>query len=116
MSEPEPDFSEPPWEQPGAVRRDCDIARGRDLYALAGLSVVLSAFAMCGGFAGIIALPLSVWIWITACQDLRTTHSELGPDGEARTVRARHNATQAVALSAAWLIVWGMVWFQILVK
>ena len=114
MSEPE--FSDRPWEQPGGVRRDCDVGRGRDLHALAGLGVVLGVFAMCGGFTGIIALPLSLWIWITACQDLTTTRSELGPDGEARTVRARDNAVVAVAISAASLGLWGMLWFQILVK
>src|SRR5690348_3851263 len=87
--EPEPD-SPRPWEQPGAVRRDCEPHRGPLLSRLAVVSVLLGLASLCFVPVGLVAVPLAVGVWCTASGDLaRMDAGLMDPEGRRLTEQAR---------------------------
>ena len=61
----------PPWERPGAVRRDCEPHRGDVLSWLGKASRVLSLFSCRCFFPCLLGFPLGLTTWLLARQDLQ---------------------------------------------
>ena len=100
----------PPWERPGAVRRDCEPHRGRLVLKLADAGLLLGALSLCLGFAALLALACGAAAWVLASRDLRRMRSGLmDPRGQADTARGRTRARAGLALGLYAAIVWG--WF-----
>ena len=93
---------ERPWEQPAAVRRDCEPHRGVLLRALGGASVVLVALTMVLVVPGLLAVPFSVSVLVAARRDLRKMAAGVmdpagscQPTSPARMVTVRGSASAA---------------------
>ena len=71
----EDEAGHPPWEQPGAVRRDCEPERGGLIVTLGIIGLVCSvpAFGCCffGSIFSIIGLSVSIPAWVLGQKDLR---------------------------------------------
>jgi hypothetical protein len=139
MTPPEPDDAgDPrPWEDPGAVRRDCEPHRGPALRLVGrlGLALGVASAALTGfwflGLAyaphdptvtvlGVAALALAVgaWgfaggVWWACSRDLALMGAgRMDPAGRAQTVAARLGAAAVLAvplvgLVGGLLLVWG---------
>jgi hypothetical protein len=85
-----------PWEQPGAVRRDCEPHRGHFLKVLGQVSFGFAGFALCAMPAGLIALILGVIVLFSSTRDLRAMDAgRMDPTGR----EVIHNAQEWVVLS-----------------
>jgi ABC-type Fe3+ transport system permease subunit len=83
-----------PWEQPGAVRRDCAPHRGRLLNGLATTAVILFLLPP-------VALLLGSWVLVEAGRDLRLMEAGLmDPAGIPYTRQARLAALGAALVGA----------------
>ena len=103
MSQPFREDSRP-WEQPGAVRRDCEPHRRHLLRWLAGASMLCAWLTLLFWVPGFVGLALGVIVWVLADRDLAAMRSGLqDPDGRRDTQEARAYAIPAVAISAAAL-------------
>ena len=100
----------PPWERPGAVRRDCEPHRGQLVLKLADAGLLLGALALCLGFVALLALALGAAAWVLASRDLRRMRSGLmDPRGRADTARGRTRGRAGLALGLYAAVLWG--WF-----
>jgi hypothetical protein len=107
-----PDDDDRPWEQPGAVRRDCEPHRGDVLLSFGRVSLVVGLLGFVLGLTTLVALPLGVVIDVLAWRDLRRIRAgEMDPRGEGTVRRAQRVAEWAIALNVAaallWLVVFG---------
>jgi len=80
----------PPWEQPGALRRDVTPHRGPLLLVLGILSIVFVPMAMCCGVIGIAfalaGVGLGTSAWVMGHRDLRKMRqNQLDPRGKGLT-------------------------------
>jgi hypothetical protein len=66
-----PDDAPPPWEQPGAVRRDVEPHRGGLLRALGVTSLIFGGLAPVLVVTALVAFPLGAAVWVIARRDLR---------------------------------------------
>jgi hypothetical protein len=109
-SEPEhPD--ERPWEQQGAVRRDCEPHRAEFLLTLAYISVFFAFVSLCCWILAPISLGLGILVWAMAARDLALMHRGLlDPRGKERTAQAKHNAQAAILVTAVFATFWVRVW------
>jgi hypothetical protein len=99
-----------PWEQPGALRRDCEPHRGRLLlklgaaaYALGVVSAILFCLAP-------LAVLLGAGAWGLAVRDL--TKMEAGvmdPGGRGQAEKGRRLGCLGLVAAVAGLCVWGSV-------
>jgi hypothetical protein len=98
MSDPDrPPAEEPntarPWEEPGAVRRDCEPHRGDYLAVLGTVSIVMSlAGSVLSLLVVLIGIGLGVAVVVMAGQDLekmRTGVMDSGGEGLVKTARRR---------------------------
>jgi hypothetical protein len=105
----------PPWELPGAFRRDCEPHRGPLLRRLGVLTVYLDLFGVVFPPAVLPALPLGVAVWVMACRDLAGMRlGRVDPRGEVDARQARRDAICGVLIplltgqvfSLVWLVVW----------
>jgi hypothetical protein len=88
--------TERPWEQPGAIRRDCSPHRGPLLLALGTVAGVCGAFAVCLP-AVLVALPLGAAARRMAARDLEgMAAGRVDPEGRVPTERAHYWAGVAV--------------------
>lgn len=98
----------PPWEQPGAFRRDCEPHRAEMLGTMATASVVC-ALSGCftWGISGIVGVGLAVAICILARRDLKEMAAgRTDPAGEVATRLARRRSLRAVLFCVGvWLLV-----------
>jgi hypothetical protein len=93
----EPESDPRPWEQPGAVRRDCRPHRGPWLLMLSGLGLLLAPL--------LLALPLCAAGWVLAGRELIGMEAGLiDPEGEDAAVRARKLAFAGLLLALAALV------------
>ncbi len=98
----------PPWERPGAVRRDVEPYSGLWPRALGVLALTLCALSLCFGLTGLLGLPLAVAVWVLAGRDLaRMRAGALDPAGRAQAVQARRLAAPAIALAVFGLGFYG---------
>lgn len=103
------DESIPPWERPGYFRLDCEPHRGELLKVMASVSVAVSFLSICPltYIAVLLALPLSLSIWLLARHDLELMRKgKIDPNGEGLTDGARRLGfgafVAAVIVSAFW--------------
>ncbi len=102
------DEAAPPWERPGAVRRDVEPYSGLWLRALGVLALTLSALSLCFGATGLLGFPLAVAVWVLAGRDLaRMGAGTLDPAGRAEAMQARRLAAPAIALAVFGLGFYG---------
>ncbi len=95
-----------PWEQPGAVRRDCAPHRAELLSALGNTALVCSVLSPCGGAPALLSLPLAISVWALARGDLaRMGAGAMDSTGRRRTAAAKALACTGVVLSLPGLIV-----------
>jgi hypothetical protein len=101
----QPDASDPrPWQQPGAVRRDCEPHRGRLLRVLGIASLVIPfAGLFLSPLIGLVAgVSLGLTVWVLAGSDLAKMAAGLmDPDGQRATLSARRLGLAGVLVSLA---------------
>ncbi len=92
----------PPWEQPGAVRRDCEPHRGSQLLWLGRLSLWLVVLSLLlGAVVVLVAIPLAVAVLVMASRDrAKMRAGTMDPAGEAQTRKGGRYGTAALALCA----------------
>jgi hypothetical protein len=96
-----------PWEQIGAVRRDCEPHRGTFLNALATIGLIFSVLSCFGGLAAIFGLPMCITAWILAEQDLKKIRARImDPAGGRLVGGARLAAIDGVILSLGFGTLW----------
>jgi hypothetical protein len=102
MSEPPQPTEEDdrPWEQPGAVRRDCDPHRGPLLAILGAVSLTIGGLFACIPATSLIALPLAIVTYSLARRDLAQMRAgRMDPAGIWQTRRAQARAGFALGFS-----------------
>ncbi len=127
MDAEQPDDDDRPWEQPGAVRRDCEPHRGRALLALAQFPLclyvvwhVLSCARM--GFGpslpigsavlavidlavNLVGVGFGAWVYALTRRDLaRMAAGELDPRGHRQTVLAQICAWLGIVMGFAQVV------------
>jgi ribosomal protein S27E len=107
----------PPWEVPGAVRRDAERHRGPLLVQVANYSALLAVpalLSLCcplGLFAALLSLVLGVAVVGLASYDLRQMKRNLmEPTGIGLTRAARYTAWWGITLSLVSLLGAGVFW------
>jgi len=76
----------PPWEWPGAVRRDCEPHRGPLLLVLGTVSLIFGVLGFWLQFMALPDAPLGLVVWLLAWRDLRRMRAgRMDPDGETAT-------------------------------
>jgi hypothetical protein len=107
----------PPWELPGAVRRDCEPHRGLLLQRAARLVIALGAFGAVLFVPALLCFPLGAAVWRMARRDL--TLMRLGlmdPAGAADTRSAQADAVVGVLVPFfGWGLLAMMSWLLVLV-
>jgi hypothetical protein len=108
----------PPWEQPGAYRRDCASHRGELLELLGLASILLSC---CGfitlGVSALVGLPLGFLVmYLARCDLAQMKLGKMDPHGEPMTDGAWYQgccgalvALAALALGVVVLMAWAEV-------
>ncbi|MBY0523165.1 MAG: hypothetical protein K2R98_07185 [Gemmataceae bacterium] len=90
----------PPWEHPGAVRRDLTPHRAEGLFSLANVAAVLGFLNVCAFVPGIVSLAVAGMTIHMAKGDLQRMRQGLfDPSGEEQTTRALARADFAVLLT-----------------
>jgi hypothetical protein len=91
---------ERPWEEPGAVRRDCDPHRGLLLQLLGAVSLACGVLALCLWAPGVPGLYLGCLTWQFASKDhAKMQKGLMDPSGEADVERAKCCAACAIMFS-----------------
>jgi hypothetical protein len=95
----------PPWERPGAVRRDCEPDRGSLLWWLAKASLLLAVLSVYTCLPGFVGFPLGVATYLMARRDLAMMLAgTMDPQGETTTLRAKEDSILAVVLCLVSLL------------
>jgi hypothetical protein len=98
----------PPWERPGAARRDCEPDRSWLLKPLGKASLVLGTLSVCVVLPGVPGFAVGVTTCVLAQRDLaRMQKGLMDPAGEEATRRARGDAVEGIVLSLGSLAFWG---------
>jgi hypothetical protein len=99
----------PPWERPGAVRRDCEPDRNWLLGPLGGFSLACGAlsFLPCCFPVAVVGVPLGLTTWLLARRDLaRMRAGEMDRRGAKKTGQAvwegRFGLFSCLALGLYW--------------
>jgi hypothetical protein len=107
-------FFSRPWEQPGAVRRDCEPHRGSFLATLAFCSILC-------GFLGFLLIPAVAGVILAglgsrmAAVDLgKIENGLLDPDGKEETEIARHQFRVGLILNLVFLFLYAGLGFLLL--
>jgi hypothetical protein len=102
----------PPWQLPGAVRRDCEPHRVELFQRLSLITSLLAAAGVLLVVPGLLALALAVAVWLMARHDLALMRlGRVDPAGEADTRQARGEAVFAALLAPlAWAVIALIVW------
>jgi hypothetical protein len=87
----------PPWEQPGAVRRDCEPHRGDLLRVVGILSLWLGWLSFCFFPLSWLVVPVGLATWAVAPRDLLEMRAgRMDPQGEVETAEGKSKALIAV--------------------
>jgi hypothetical protein len=71
-----------PWEEPGAVRRDCEPHRTPYLHLLTGLTLMASILSACCPVFGLVSVPLTLAVWAAVRHDLALMDAgRMDPEG-----------------------------------
>jgi hypothetical protein len=99
-----------PWEEPGAVRRDCAMHRGPLLGLLATLSVIVGCLAAGLLWPAIVSIPFALVVWAMARRDLALMDAGLmDPQGRKATQEARNTALGAALLPLLGVLIWALL-------
>jgi hypothetical protein len=112
---PEPDARDPhPWEQPGAVRRDCAPHRGNVLLLLARVALAIGALSFCLGPFGVVAVPLALAVQKMARRDwVKMCTGATDPGGIEQTEAALRLSALACGVGFVGLVC-SLVWWAYL--
>jgi hypothetical protein len=92
----------PEWEQPGAVRRDCESHRGGLIGPLTVVGLILSFLHI---FA-VIGLPICFAALQMSRDDLAKMHAgRMDPEGMASTLFAKRWSVIGLIVGSIWLVV-----------
>jgi hypothetical protein len=106
--------NERPWEQPGAVRRDCEPHRARFLRGLGIIGVVLAYLAVCTGIGSPLGMVVGITVWVMAARDLaKMRKKRMDPAGKSDTIVARDCAIATVVLSVVFGALWACIVFLV---
>jgi hypothetical protein len=106
-----PEGEERPWEEPGAVRRDCAPHRGTFLAVLGAVSLACGFFSCCLVVPGLVGLPLGLATLVMGRRDLGLMEAGLmDPEGRKRTEEALTNAGVGIVLSLAGTFFGCLAW------
>lgn len=116
MSPSDPhDLELPPWEQPDAVRRDCEPHRGELLAKLGNITLYCGAISIVSCMPALVAMPLGLTVWVTARTDLKRMQRGLvDPAGRELTEAAQCEAQLGICLSATPLALLGLLMYLVL--
>jgi hypothetical protein len=104
----------PPWEEPGAVRRDCEPHRGPFLYHLASIGFVAAALSLICPLFAVISVPFLLVLRALAGRDLRLMDAgRMDPGGWKLTEGVRKAATRYLLIPVLGLVLWGGVVFTV---
>jgi hypothetical protein len=96
----------PPWEWPGAVRRDVMPHRGNWLRALGTAAAVCGFLSLCTGLTALAAVPLAIAAYELARHDLARMHAGLmDPAGREDAEAARAWAVLGLLFSLPGILV-----------
>jgi hypothetical protein len=106
----------PPWDEAGAIRRDCEPHRGVLLTQLGSLALALSIVSIFCLSGFLFSLPLGLAVWLVARRDLASMEDgQMDPAGLRQTEHAVGDARFAfwfsltgltfVLLVLAWTLV-----------
>jgi hypothetical protein len=110
--ETEPVSDPRPWEEPGAVRRDCAPHRANLLAVLGRLSLALGLLSALFGVPLLVGLPVSLATVLLAGRDLeRMAAGAMDPRGREATERARRRGEDGLFLSVFGPFTAVFVWF-----
>ncbi len=98
-----------PWEQPGAVRLDCEPDRGNTLLWLGRLSLwSIAGAALVGAVALLPVLPLAISVLVMAGRDrAKMDAGTMDPRGEGPTRRGARYARAALVVFALLVVALG---------
>src|SRR5262245_56625636 len=100
----------PPWERPGAVRRDWEADRNWLLRRLERASLARGARSVCFVLPALVGLPLGVTTWVLAQRDLTKMQAgNMDPTGAEQTRLARGYSVEGVLLCIGSWAIWGLV-------
>jgi hypothetical protein len=106
---PEAGEAHRPWEERGAVRRDCAPHRGNVLRLLGGVALACGGLSWCLAVPALIGLPLGVAVWVVVQRDLdRMKAGAMDPQGRALTLQAMDWGIAGAVLSFMALFVFGL--------
>ncbi len=106
----EPPEDARPWEEPGAVRRDCAPHRGVLLHTLGNLGLLLCVLTAWWG-VGLVGVPLAVAVWGLAARDLRAMAAgRMDLAGRRDTLHAWRLGIFGVIIAATCLALWVAVY------
>ena len=110
------DEDDRPWEQPGAVRRDCEPHRGALVLTLGIISLVCAPLFICCGLISIVSLATGLPAWILGHKDLRKMREySMDPAGSAMTQSGRICGMIGTILACLVLLLQiGMIAFMLL--
>jgi hypothetical protein len=100
----------PPWERPGAVRRDCEPDRAWMLGPMGGLSLLGGVLSLLPCLVGVApaALALSCTTWLLARQDLgKMRAGRMDPRGRKQSEWARDEAMMGLFFTLLAAAFWG---------
>ena len=88
-----------PWEQPGAVRRDCEPHRGDVLLGLGRISLACGLLSLCLCVPAAISVPLGLVVWLLAERDLaKMAAGQMDPAGRELTQAGNSYAQAGMAV------------------
>jgi hypothetical protein len=103
---PESIVEEAHGDEPGGVRRDRDLHRGRLLSLLGAIAFGLGVIGSVSGVLGVPALGLSLYVRQAARRDLnRMKEGTMDPAGQEMTLAALHDANVGLVLSLIGVLV-----------
>ncbi len=104
------DEDDVPWEEPGALRRDCESHRGRMLSLLGTISFSLGVISLFFAPVSVFGLIIGLWTRLAARRDLRKMNTGMmDADGAGPTQGALGDATLGAALSGIGLFLGAVV-------
>jgi hypothetical protein len=106
-----------PWEQPGAVRRDCEPHRGPWLHLLGGSALACGVLSVLVPLGVPLGLILGVWVARECTADLAKMRAGLmDPAGREVAVNARGLGFAGLVMSVVFGALWTIILLAVLTR